>query len=120
MAKKRRETELLLEIGTEEIPSSYLDTLGDGPNNLKQLARELFGGVLLDQATVESYQTPRRVLLVLTGLLPVFEREEVTTGPKKEICYQPDGTPTPALKGFLKRSPSQPASSYFPRRLRRW
>ena len=103
MAQKNSTSELLLEIGTEEIPSAYLGSLKEASNNLGLLAEELLRQALHPGEAIKSYQTPRRMVLHIRGLVLSYSVEEVMLGPKKEICYAPDGKPTPALEGFLKR-----------------
>lgn len=98
MKQARKEGEFLLEIGTEEIPSSYLE---EGLRLLVDTFKRL--PELRGKFDVEGYQTPCRFILHARGLPFSFEKEEEIFGPPKEICYQSDGKPTPALEGFLKR-----------------
>ncbi len=103
MKQKVKTTECIFEIGTEEIPSSYLDLLRDPFRGLDARAKGLLKEILSVNSVVESFQTPRRIVLYLSGLAPSYEKNEEFFGPKKEICYQNDGKPTRALEGFLKR-----------------
>jgi glycyl-tRNA synthetase beta chain len=91
--------EFLLEIGTEEIPSGYLDNALD---DLKRLAesyleknRIKFSGGLFTSGT------PRR--LVLFGK-EIAERQEdliqEVTGPPKKAAYDKEGRPSKAAIGF--------------------
>jgi len=94
--------ELLLEIGTEEIPSGYLES---GLKELRRLAEsylrdnriEMEGGLYI-------YGTPRR--LVLTGKA-IADRQEDTiqelTGPPKKTAFDEEGNPTKAAFGFAKK-----------------
>ncbi len=100
---KDKTAELLLEIGTEEVPYAYLDSLGGGGNNLGLLAEGYLEKALHQIREIACYQTPRRMVLHIQGLLPSYPIEEMAVGPKREICYSPDGKPTPALEGFLRR-----------------
>jgi glycyl-tRNA synthetase beta chain len=94
--------ELLLEIGCEEIPASWLPGLTTQlgqhlENRLKELR-------LSTTAPVEAYSTPRR----LTGrVAKLSERqtdfEELVTGPPVSAAFRPDGEPTPAAIGFAKK-----------------
>jgi len=95
--------ELLLEIGTEEIPAGYLD---NAANELKSLTeaslkenRISIGGEIL------AYYTPRRMALVCPGLA---ERQEDYTqevmGPPKKSAYDQDGNPTKAATGFAAKN----------------
>jgi glycyl-tRNA synthetase beta chain len=94
--------ELLLEIGTEEIPSDYLDK---GLEELKSLAEsclrdnriEIEGGLI-------TYGTPRR--LVLVGRAVADKQEDIVqemTGPPKKAAFDEQGNPTKAAFGFAQR-----------------
>jgi glycyl-tRNA synthetase beta chain len=94
--------ELLLEIGTEEIPSDYLE---GGLQELRQLAeshlRDNRIGVKEGLAT---YGTPRR--LVLVGQAIAGKQEDVAqemTGPPKSAAFDEQGKPTKAAFGFAKK-----------------
>ena len=94
--------ELLIEIGCEEIPASWL------PDLTSQLARKLEARLkefrLTASAPTESYSTPRRLTV---RIAKVNERqtdlEELVTGPPIAAAYAADGTPTPAAAGFAKK-----------------
>ena len=94
--------ELLIEIGVEELPASWLPPL------TAALAEVVSGQLkalrLETDAPVESWTTPRR----LTGRIArVAERqtdlEEVVTGPPVSAARGEDGTPTPAAAGFARK-----------------
>ncbi|MBA2353517.1 MAG: glycine--tRNA ligase subunit beta [Luteitalea sp.] len=94
--------ELLLEIGCEELPASWL------PQLTEQLAQRL-GQRLIDfrltiDGPVESSATPRRLT---AHVAKVAERqsdlEEAVSGPAVAAAFAPDGTPTPAALGFAKK-----------------
>ncbi len=92
--------DLILEIGTEEIPAGFL------PPALDDMKRR-FEGFLKENAlafdTVETLGTPRRLVLIARGL-PVCQedREEELLGPPKAAAFGPDGTPTKAATGFAR------------------
>ena len=94
--------ELLIEIGCEEIPASWL------PGLTAQVARHLEARLkelrLAPGAPVESFSTPRR-LTARVG--KVAERQEdledVVMGPPVSAAFKPDGEPTPAAAGFAKK-----------------
>ncbi|HEV7503062.1 MAG TPA: glycine--tRNA ligase subunit beta, partial [Vicinamibacteria bacterium] len=69
--------EFLLEIGSEEIPASWLPGLTE---QMRDRFRDLARREHLEPETVESYSTPRR--LVVTGRLPPrqVDREEKVWG----------------------------------------
>jgi glycyl-tRNA synthetase beta chain len=97
------ERELLLEIGTEELPASWLPDLtrqvGAG------LGHALKAHRLLPDAAIESYSTPRRLT---ARIAKIAERQtdldELLTGPPVSAAYGPDGQPTPAALGFAKKN----------------
>ena len=94
--------ELLIEIGVEEVPASWLPSL---VLQLAQVTTAQLKTARLDiDAPVESWTTPRR-LTVRVGR--VAERqtdfEEVLNGPPASTRVGPDGEPTPAAAGFAKR-----------------
>ena len=103
MKQKLKKGELFLEIGTEEVPSSHLDYLKTF-FKLETFVKALLttDGAFWEETQVKSYQTPRRIVIDIQGLRDSLQKEEIIQGPKKEICYTPDGTPTRTLEGFLK------------------
>src|SRR5256885_836160 len=94
--------ELLLEIGCEELPASWLP-------GLTQQVGESVGAMLREhrlppESPVETYSTPRRLTV---RIVRVPERqsdlEEVVNGPPVSAAFKPDGTPTPAATGFAAK-----------------
>lgn len=94
--------ELLLEIGCEELPASWL------PGLTEQLAQRL-GQRLKDfrltiDGPVESSATPRRLTAHVTRLSErQSDLEENVSGPAVSAAFGPDGTPTPAAVGFARK-----------------
>ncbi|MBI2104673.1 MAG: glycine--tRNA ligase subunit beta [Candidatus Omnitrophica bacterium] len=95
-----RATDLLLEIGTEELPAAYL------PGLIEQLGREaatLLQAHHLPYERAESAGTPRRLVLIVRGLSATQRKPaEEVRGPSKQAAYDKDGKPTAALLGFLR------------------
>src|SRR3954465_3185283 len=94
--------ELLLEIGCEELPASWLPGL---TNHLGKVVEEqLRVRRLPPEAAAENYSTPRRLTVRLSR---VPERqtdlEELVTGPPVSASFKPDGTVTPAAAGFAAK-----------------
>jgi glycyl-tRNA synthetase beta chain len=96
-------SELLLEIGTEEIPAGYLENAANELKDLTNTALKenrigLVGEVL-------AYYTPRRLALVCSGLA---EKQEDYTqevmGPPKKSAYDQAGKPTKAATGFAAKN----------------
>lgn len=94
--------ELLIEIGVEEIPASWLPGLTTQvATHLEARFKELR---LPPAAPIESYSTPRR----LTARIGKFaERqtdfEELLMGPPVAASFDASGQPTPAAVGFAKK-----------------
>ena len=94
--------ELLFEIGTEEIPSDYLDNaLAD----LGRLAENAFKEKRLGvREKIMTYGTPRRLVLVGKGLAEKQEDAlDEITGPPKKAAFDESGKPTKAAIGFAQR-----------------
>ena len=94
--------ELLLEIGCEELPASWLSPLTDLIG--KVVEAELRGHRLAPEMPAEPYSTPRR-LTVRVARVPErqIDLEELVTGPPVSAAFKPDGTPTPAAAGFAAK-----------------
>ncbi len=92
--------DLLFEIGTEELPAAYL------PGLIEQLSREagaLFQARHLSHQTIQSFGTPRRLVLIVRRLAAFRHKPaEDIRGPSKAVSYDGAGKPTQALVGFLR------------------
>ena len=92
--------ELLFEIGTEEIPASYV------PPALEQL-REVATDSLTEHripfGEIQAFGTPRRITLAIKDIKTLQESQETeVVGPPKSIAYDENGEPTKAAIGFAK------------------
>jgi glycyl-tRNA synthetase beta chain len=96
------ERELLIEIGTEEIPASWLPGLTQEIGTVLE-ARLREARISIDEP-VETYSTPRR-LAVRIGKIGERQTdlEEVVTGPPVSAAFGADGSLTPAGAGFVKK-----------------
>jgi glycyl-tRNA synthetase beta chain len=94
--------ELLLEIGTEEIPAGYL---ANGLKSFLNLTLEMLKESRIEMDTpLHVYGTPRRMILVGRGLPQKQEdMSQEITGPPKSVAYDQDGHPTKAAEGFAKK-----------------
>jgi len=95
--------ELLLEIGTEEIPAGYLD---DAANQMKGIAESASKeNRIAIEGDILAYYTPRRLTLVCKG---IAERQDDYTqeviGPPKSAAYDKNGNPTKAAIGFAAKN----------------
>ena len=96
------ERELLLEIGTEEIPASWLPSLTAQIG--QALEAKLKEARLSVDEAVQTYSTPRR-LIAHVGKIGErqADREELVTGPPVSAAFGADGALTPAGAGFVKK-----------------
>ncbi len=92
--------DLLIEIGTEELP----------PKALKKLSEAFTNGVVaglkeasLEASEVISYAAPRRLAVLLKNV-PVKQQDQSVErkGPAKKAAFDVDGNPTKAVEGFAK------------------
>ena len=95
--------ELLLEIGCEELPASWLPGLTQqiGEVVLAQLRTHR----LTPESPAETYSTPRRLTVRIAR---VAERqtdlEDLVNGPPVSASFNADGSPTPAAAGFAAKN----------------
>ena len=92
--------DFLFEIGTEEIPASYISAALD---QLQQIAKETLMEQNLSFGELKTMGTPRRLALSISNLetLQPDQSTEVT-GPPKQAAYDAEGNPTKAAAGFAK------------------
>jgi glycyl-tRNA synthetase beta chain len=95
--------ELLIELGCEEIPASWLPPLTEQFG--EAVAARLKEHRLEAEAPVETYSTPRRLT---ARVAKVSERqtdlEDRLMGPPVSAAFKPDGEPTPAATGFARKN----------------
>jgi glycyl-tRNA synthetase beta chain len=93
--------EFLFEVGCEEIPGRYID--GTLAQLVEGLAKK-FEEHSLTHAVIQSYATPRRLVLVAPALDErQADRTEVVTGPPKSAAVDSSGNATPAARGFAAK-----------------
>ena len=100
-AQPQQETaDLLFEIGTEEIPASYVPP---ALTQLQEIATESLTDHRIPFGEIETFGTPRRITLSIKDLKTLQESEEAeVVGPPKRIAYDENGEPTKAAIGFAK------------------
>jgi len=92
---------LLLEIGSEEIPASYIPSAAE---KLKEKAGILLEKKFLPYKELRTFGSPRRLVLVADGIPPVQEkRTRKVSGPPAKVALDKDGHPTGAGLGFAKK-----------------
>ena len=92
--------DLLIEIGTEELPPKALSALSSAflESVSAQLAK---AGLAFD--SILPYATPRRLALLVQQLATQqSEQRIVKTGPAVQAAFAADGTPTKAAEGFAR------------------
>jgi glycyl-tRNA synthetase beta chain len=92
--------ELLLEVGTEEIPAEFL------PKTMKDM-EEIFGRELsqkrIGHGEIRTMATPRRLVLYVKDLAERQEDQVIEKlGPAKRVSFDEKGNPTKAALGFAK------------------
>ncbi|MCA9529304.1 MAG: glycine--tRNA ligase subunit beta [Myxococcales bacterium] len=93
--------ELLIEIGVEELPASFL---AQGLASLQAAVERLLGEARLTYERTRPLGTPRRLALVVYGLAEHQSNlDEVVTGPPYAAAFDPDGKPKRAAEGFAKK-----------------
>ena len=91
---------LLIEIGTEELPPNGLLELGEA---FAQTLRKLCSEAGFDSEQACSFATPRRIAARLEALIETqADRIIKRKGPLIEKAYDKDGNPLPAAIGFAK------------------
>ena len=92
--------DLLFEIGTEEIPASYISPALD---QLQNMAKETLMEQNLSFGELRVMGTPRRLALSVSNLETLQPDQSVeVTGPPKKAAYDAEGNPTKAAAGFAK------------------
>ena len=92
--------DILLEIGTEEIPAHYMPSI---LSQVKQLAAEKFTEANISYEDIRTVGTPRRVALLMKGVAE--KQADISSkrkGPSAKIAFGADGKPTPAAMGFAR------------------
>lgn len=89
---------ILLEIGTEEVPSRFLP---QALEDLRAIATKTFEEYRIDHADIEVYATPRRFSLMVSNV-SASQKDNVKEvfGPAKNAAYDAEGKPTKAATGF--------------------
>ncbi|MDU2066309.1 MAG: glycine--tRNA ligase subunit beta [Sporomusaceae bacterium] len=92
--------DLLLEIGTEEIPAKFM------PAALKQLGKlagEKFAELRIDCGKIETFGTPRRLTLLIHAVSEKqADKKAENKGPSVKIAFDDQNQPTKAAQGFAR------------------
>lgn len=91
---------LLLEIGVEELPSSYVEA---ALTALPALFEAKLANLRLPHGEVKAYGTPRRLAVTVSGLAAgQSDVDEEVVGPPEGAAYK-DGVPTKAAEAFAQK-----------------
>ena len=94
--------DLLLEIGTEELPASYV---AGALEALPSIVGKLLEQSRLSHGAIEAFGTPRRIaLLVRAVALTQTDLAEDVIGPPASVAFDKDGKPTRAGEGFARKN----------------
>jgi glycyl-tRNA synthetase beta chain len=92
--------ELLLEIGTEELPARYIEPALE---QMEELSKKFFSEERIPFKEMKTYATPRRLILFMTEV--ARKQEDLVLevlGPSKKAAFDSEGNPTKAAIGFAK------------------
>jgi len=98
--QKKDKEDFVLEIGSEELPASFVDI---GCANLKKAIEKLLDKEGLTFTNLNVYGTPRRLAAYISDLStskPAVEKER--KGPAVTAAFNDDGTPKKAAEGFFR------------------
>jgi glycyl-tRNA synthetase beta chain len=96
-------TDLLVEIGCEELPPKSLATLGRAfhAGVVKALLDE--AGLRLEDTRAEAFWSPRRLAVRITGLRAKQDARRIERlGPALAAAFDAEGKPTKAAEGFAR------------------
>ena len=92
--------DLLLEIGTEEIPATFIEPALE---QMEALSKKLFSDERLPFKEMKTYATPRRLILFMKEVAKKQDDLVVEVlGPSKKAAFDSQDNPTKAAIGFAK------------------
>lgn len=92
--------DLLIEIGSEEIPARFVPR---GLDILKSAFTGFLDSSLISYEKVSAYATPRRLAIGIKGIAEKQDDRTVeTVGPPKSAAFDSEGNPTKAASGFAR------------------
>lgn len=90
--------ELLLEIGTEEIPAAFLPK---AIKDMNEIIRRELSNKHIGHGDVKTMATPRRLCLCVTNVEGKQEDQVIEKmGPARKVAFDENGNPTKAAVGF--------------------
>ncbi|HRJ76826.1 MAG TPA: glycine--tRNA ligase subunit beta, partial [Anaerolineales bacterium] len=101
-AFRNQPSAFLLEIGTEELPASDVDS---AYSNLESRISDFLNELHLDHKEIRIFTTPRRLTVSVASLSPTQpDREGIVKGPPADKAVDKDGKFTQAGQGFAKKN----------------
>ncbi len=92
--------DLLLEIGTEEVPAAFIPR---ALSAMEELGIAELKAIQVDHGLVQSWGTPRRLALYVEQLGEKQGDKELDTfGPPRSVAFDEKGNPTKAALGFAR------------------
>jgi len=92
--------ELLLEIGTEEIPAAFIPK---ALQDMSSMIRKALTDERIPCGQVQTFGTPRRLCLAVADVAEKQEDQVIEKlGPAKKVSFDSEGNPTKSALGFAK------------------
>lgn len=92
--------DLILEIGTEEIPAKFMPAALE---QFAQIATAKLKERRVDYGSIETFGTPRRLTLLVRQMSEVqADKHSENKGPSLKIAFDLNGAPTKAAQGFAR------------------
>jgi glycyl-tRNA synthetase beta chain len=96
----------LLEIGTEEIPTSYIEP---ALKQIEQTTLKEFANLNIKHGSIKTFATPRRLTLIVENLsIKSEDKSEEILGPSWKAAKDINGQWTQAAKGFATKNATMP------------
>jgi len=96
----------LLEIGTEEIPTSYIEP---ALKQIEQTTLKEFANLNIKHGSIKTFATPRRLTLIVENLsIKSEDKSEEILGPSWKAAKDINGQWTQAAKGFATKNGTMP------------
>ena len=105
-----RVPDLLLEVGCEELPASFVRS---ACADLQAAIGDALAGAGVAAGASSTLSTPRRLIVSVQGVAAMQpDQEKVLRGPGVKAAYDASGAPTGALQGFCRGQGAQPEDAY--------
>lgn len=100
--------DLLLEIGTEEIPARFMSGVLE---QFEKIATKKFDELRISHTGIQVLGTPRRLVLIVRNAAELqTDMNSENKGPSLKIAFDKDGNPTKAAQGFARGQGVDPAA----------